>query len=528
MYTQAATTQLEWFASMDPVQHKIDNKYLRKTSIICTIGPKTKEVPMLQKLRKSGMNIVRLNASHGDHAYFQNVIDNVHQVEREEPGRPLAIALDTKGPEMRTGVMENNEDQPIEEGHELIVTTDKAYAEKCSTSHLYIDYERLPERVVPDRVIYIDDGILALRVVSVEGKNVRVVALNNGVLSSRKGVNLPLTEVDLPAVSEKDRKDLEFARDQRLDMIFASFIRCKEDVESIRKILGKDGEQMRIIAKIENHQGLVNFDEILEVADGIMVARGDLGIEIPAPQVFLAQKMMISRCNIMGKPVICATQMLESMTINNRPTRAEVSDVANAVVDGADCVMLSGETAKGKYPCEAVKMMAETTYIAEQSLSYQALFNEMRSLTRVPTNTQETIALVAVSASLEQRAGAILLMSTSGNTARLVSKYRPQCPILMVTRNSDTARSCHLYRGTYPFHYPLPKIDSPAKWQEDVDNRVKFGLSEALKLNIINKGDTVIAVQGWRGGQGFTNSLRVVTVPTSTESYILEDTTAGV
>ncbi|WFD01486.1 pyruvate kinase [Malassezia obtusa] len=478
---------------------------------------------MLHKLRNAGMNIVRLNASHGDHNYFQSVIDNVHQVEREAPGRPLAIALDTKGPEMRTGIMENDEDQNVEEGREFIVTTDKEYAEKCSADHLYIDYENLPQKVQPDRIIYIDDGILALRVLSIDGNNVRVVALNNGVLSSRKGVNLPLTEVDLPPVSEKDRKDLEFARDQSVDMIFASFIRSKHDIQKVRDILGKEGEHIRVIAKIENHQGLVNFDEILEAADGIMVARGDLGIEIPAPQVFLAQKMMISRCNIAGKPVICATQMLESMTVNNRPTRAEVSDVANAVVDGADCVMLSGETAKGKYPIEAVTMMAETTYVAEQSLSYQALFNEMRSLTRVPTSTQETIALVAVSASLEQKAGAILLMSTSGNTARLVSKYRPE-----LTRNVDTARSCHLYRGTYPFHYPLPKIDNPMKWQEDVDNRIKFGLSEALKLHIIRKGDTVIAVQGWRGGQGYTNSLRVVTVPTSTEGYILEDTSAGV
>lgn len=388
---------------------------------------------MLHKLRNTGMNIVRLNASHGDHSYFQSVIDNAHQVEREAPGRPLAIALDTKGPEMRTGVMVDNEDQSIEEGHEFIVTTNKEYAEKCSADRLYIDYERLPEKVQPDRIIYIDDGILALRVLSIDGQDVRVVAENSGVLSSRKGVNLPLTEVDLPAVSEKDRRDLEFARDQNLDMIFASFIRSKGDVQSVRDILGEKGSHIRIIAKIENHQGLANFDEILDTADGIMVARGDLGIEIPAPQVFMAQKMMISRCNIAGKPVICATQMLESMTVNNRPTRAEVSDVANAVVDGADCVMLSGETAKGKYPVEAIKMMAETTYIAEQSLSYQALFNEMRGLTRVPTSTSETIALVAVSASLEQRAGAILLMSTSGQTARLVSKYRPQCPILMGT-----------------------------------------------------------------------------------------------
>lgn len=467
---------------------------------------------------------MRLNASHGDHEYFQSVIDNTRQVQREAPGRPMAIALDTKGPEMRTGVMATDEDVSIEEGHEFYVTVDEEYKNKCSAEYLYIDYDALPEKVQPDRFIYIDDGILSLRVLSIEGKNVRVRAMNNGVLSSRKGVNLPLTEVTLPAVSEKDKKDLVFACEQEVDIIFASFIRSRHDVEKVREILGEKGSHIKIIAKIENHQGLMNFDEILEAADGIMVARGDLGIEIPASKVYIAQKMMIARCNIAGKPVICATQMLESMTINIRPTRAEVSDVANAVVDGADCVMLSGETAKGKYPVEAVKMMAETVYVAEQCLSYYALYNEMRNVTLSPMSTIETISLVAVSASLEQKAGAILLMSTSGQTARLVSKYRPQCPILMVTRNQYTARSCHLYRGCYPFHYPLPHIEDKTRWQEDVDNRIKFGLSEALKLNIIRKGDVVIAVQGWRGGKGHTNSLRIVTVPTTSEGYILENT----
>ena len=482
---------------------------------------------MLHKLRNAGVNIVRLNASHGDHGYFQSVINNCRQVEREAPGRPLAIALDTKGPEMRTGVMIDNQDVPIPAHHEMIVTTDEYYADKCSAEYLYIDYPNLPAKVVPDRLIYIDDGILSLRVLRIEGNNVFVRSENHGTLSSRKGVNLPLTEVDLPAVSEKDVKDLVFAAEQEADIVFASFIRSRDDIVKIRSLLGKRGGHMRIIAKIENHQGLQNFDEIMAEADGIMVARGDLGIEIPAPQVFLAQKMMISRCNIAGKPVICATQMLESMTHNIRPTRAEVSDVANAVVDGADCVMLSGETAKGAYPVESVRYMAETAYMAERSLSYQAIFNQMRSLLRPSTMTNETIALVAVSASLEQKADAILLMSTSGETARLVSKYRPPCPILVVTRNIYTTRTCHLSRGTYPFHYPLPHIEDMSRWQEDVDNRIKFGLSEALKLGIIKKGGTVVAVQGWRGGRGYTNSLRILTVPTTSEGYILESTTAN-
>lgn len=452
-----------------------------------------------------------MNASHGTHEYFKSVIDNSRAVVKAASGRPLAIALDTKGPEMRTGLMVNGEDVKIARGHEFYVTTNDKYAESCSDKYLYIDYKNLPKKVEVGRTIYVDDGILSLEVIAIEGDDlVKVRAVNNGVLSNKKGVNLPLTDVDLPAISEKDKADILFAVEQDLDIIFASFIRRGSDVRTIREILGEKGAHIKIVSKIENHQGVLNFDEILKESDGIMVARGDLGIEIPAPQVFMAQKMMISKCNIAGKPSICATQMLESMVVNNRPTRAEVSDVANAVLDGADCVMLSGETAKGAYPIEAVQMMAETAFLAEQSVSYVPLFNEMRSLTHVPTETSETVAMAAVSASLEQQAGAILLMSTSGNTARLVSKYRPSCPILVVTRNEKTARGVHLYRGCYPFHYPMPRPETNEKWQEDVDNRIKYGLAEALKLNIIEKGDTVIALQGWRAGQGATNSMRVL------------------
>ena len=426
---------------------------------------------------------------------------------------------------MRTGVMVNGEDVKISMGHEFYVTTNDEFADKCSLEYLYIDYKNLAKKVEVGRTIYVDDGILSLEVVAIESDElVKVRAVNNGVLSSKKGVNLPLTDVDLPAISEKDRSDILFAVEQDLDMIFASFIRHGSDIRTIREILGEKGAHIKIIAKVENHQGVQNFDEILKEADGIMVARGDLGIEIPAPQVFMAQKMMIAKCNIAGKPVICATQMLESMIVNNRPTRAEVSDVANAVLDGADCVMLSGETAKGAYPVEAVKMMAETAYLAEQSISYTPLFNEMRSLTSIPTDTNETIAMAAVAASLEQQAGAILLMSTSGTTARLVSKYRPSCPILTITRDPHTARDVHLYRGCYPFLYPHPRPDNNSKWQEDVDNRIKYALSEGLKLGIIEKGDTVIALQGWRGGQGHTNSLRVLSVPDSAKDFRLEGT----
>lgn len=358
------------------------------------------------------------------------------------------------------------------------------------------------------RIIYVDDGVLAFKVLDiVDEKTIRVSAINNGKISSKKGVNLPNTDVDLPALSEKDKADLRFGVKNNVDMVFASFIRSGADITSIREVLGEEGKHIQIIAKIENRQGLNNFADILKHTDGVMVARGDLGIEIPAAEVFAAQKKMIAMCNMAGKPVICATQMLESMIYNPRPTRAEISDVGNAVTDGADCVMLSGETAKGSYPKEAVTEMHETCLKAENTISYVSHFEELCSLTARPVGTSESCAMAAVRASLDMNAGAILVLSTSGDTARLISKYRPVCPIFMVTRNATASRYAHLYRGVYPFLFDEAKPDfSVENWQEDVDRRIKWGISEAIKLNVIAQGETVVIVQGWKGGMGNTNT----------------------
>lgn len=454
------------------------------------------------------------------------------------PGRPVAIALDNKGPEIRTGNMKDGVEVPITAGHEMVFSTDDQYIDDCNGEVMYIDYKNLPKVIKEGKKIYVDDGVLSFDVLEVvDDKTVRVRACNNGKLCSRKGVNLPGTDVDLPALSEKDKADLKFGVQNKVDLVFASFVRRGQDVKDIREVLGEEGRHIKIISKIENHQGVQNFDDILKETDGVMVARGDMGIEIPLERVFIAQKMMIKKCNLAGKPVICATQMLESMTYNPRPTRAEVSDVSNAVLDGADCVMLSGETAKGSYPVEAVRTMHDICLLAESVLCYPAVFNELRQLTALPTETTETVAVAAVSAAHEQKAGAIIVLSTSGNTARLLSKYRPECPIIVITRNPQTARQVHLYRGCFPFHYPkasskaaggarlaIPQTTSAvssahlspaeyAPWQEDVDARIMWGMEQAIKYGLLKHGEPIVAVQGWKGGLGNTNTLRVLITP---------------
>lgn len=504
-------SSLSWISNLD---YCLEPSHVRKSSIICTIGPKTNSVEAMNKLRNAGMNIARMNFSHGSYEYHGSVIANVRKSQEVQPGRPVAIALDTKGPEIRTGLMLNDVEVPITTGHEMIFTTRDEYKEACTGERYYIDYKNITKVIEVGKVIYVDDGIMSFEVLSIDGDELKVRALNNGRLASKKGVNLPETNVDLPALSEKDKADLRFGVEQGVDMVFASFIRTGKDIKDIREVLGEEGKRIKIIAKIENHQGVLNFDEILRETDGVMVARGDLGIEIPSFRVFIAQKSMITRCNLAGKPVICATQMLESMTTNPRPTRAEVSDVANAILDGADCVMLSGETAKGSYPTEAVDMMSQVTVLAESVISYDVLFNELRALTARPTSVAEATCSSAVNASFEEQAGAIIVLTGSGDSARLVAKYRPRVPIITVTRDPTTARQVHLYRGCYPFIYTKPKPTEASAtgdiWQQDVEDRIQWAIQHAIEQGMLKKGDAVICLQGWRGGLGNTNTMRIL------------------
>ncbi|KAG9543776.1 pyruvate kinase, partial [Aureobasidium melanogenum] len=301
----------EWLSQLNT--EYVPKRQFRRSSIICTIGPKTNSPQAINMLRTAGLNVVRMNFSHGSYEYHQSVIDNAREAEKTQPGRPLAIALDTKGPEIRTGNTIDDKDYPISAGTEINITTDDKYATSCDDKNMYLDYKNITKVIEKGRIIYVDDGVLAFEVLEVvDDKNIRAKAVNNGKISSKKGVNLPKTDVDLPALSEKDKADLRFGVKNGVDMIFASFIRSGDDVKAIREVLGEEGKDIQIISKVENQQGVNNFDDILRETDGVMVARGDLGIEIPPAQVFIAQKMMITKCNIAGKPVICATQMLES------------------------------------------------------------------------------------------------------------------------------------------------------------------------------------------------------------------------
>lgn len=487
---------------------------IRKTSIICTIGPKTKSVESLRRLVDAGMNVVRLNFSHGSHEYHLGVIKNLNIVRNQDGVPPIALALDTKGPEVRTGLVSGGGELSFNVDDKLTLTTDIAFHDKCDQQTIYVDYVNLPKKVKLGDLIFIDDGLLSLEVISIAGDftSVKVKVLNAATISSRKGVNLPNIEVDLPPLSKKDESDIKFGLENGIDMVFASFIRKAEDVRTIRKRLGKKGKHVYIISKIENHEGVQKFDEILKESDGIMVARGDLGIEIPPQKVFLAQKMMIAKCNILGKPIIVATQMLDSMTYNPRPTRAEVSDVANAVLDGADCVMLSGETAKGDYPCETVQMMEAICLSAESAFHNESFYRQCLDLqpNGMPSSVMENICASSVSASMVPGVTAIITTSLHGTSPRFLSKYRPQVPIIVATTNPFVSRSCFLSRGCFPFLYSKV-YDQIEDFSDYVNELVKECLTFCHQSKYIKPADKVVLVHGWRAGQGSTNTMRIVT-----------------
>lgn len=456
----------------------------RKTKIIGTIGPASESEEMITDLMKEGLNVCRINFSHGGYEENEDKIVNIKKC-REKLNLPIALALDTKGPEIRSGKLESGDKKvTIKEGQTFTFVHDDIIGDNTKST---ISYKDLYKDVKIGSTILVDDGALEFEVTEINNKDIICVAKNTGELGSRKTMNIPGVELELPALSEKDIADITKGIEAGFDYIFASFIRRKDDVLQIRKLLDKNGgKDIGIISKIESQEGLDNFDEILEVSDGIMVARGDMGVEIPMEEVPIMQKELIKTCIKAGKPVITATQMLESMITNPRPTRAEVSDVANAVYDLTDCIMLSGECAMGKYPVECVKDMDRISLAIEKDLKYWKRFYE-RGYRAIPGNLKSDIAYSACHTAADIDASAIVAYTHSGETATLLSACRPKCPIIAITDNKRVFYKLSLPQNVVPV-YIEPK--------ESIDDTIERGIKQIEKDGIIEKGSVIVIAGG--------------------------------
>ncbi|MDW4310726.1 pyruvate kinase [Staphylococcus saprophyticus] len=470
---------------------------MRKTKIVCTIGPASESEEMLEKLIKAGMNVARLNFSHGDHAEHKARIDTIRKVSKRL-GKTVAILLDTKGPEIRTHNMKDGLIE-LEKGSEVTVsmTEVEGTPEKFS-----VTYENLINDVEEGSYILLDDGLIELQVKSIDKANGEVLCdvLNTGELKNKKGVNLPGVKVSLPGITDKDADDINFGISEGVDFIAASFVRRPSDVLDIRKLLeAKQNKNISIIPKIENQEGIDNIKEILEVSDGLMVARGDMGVEIPPESVPMVQKDLIRQCNKLGKPVITATQMLDSMQRNPRATRAEASDVANAIYDGTDAVMLSGETAAGQYPEEAVKTMRNIAVSAEVAQDYKKLLSDRTKL--VETSLVNAIGVSVAHTALNLNVKAIVAATESGSTARTISKYRPQSDIIAVTPNAETARQCALVWGIFPV---------VKEGRKTTDALLNNAVATAVETERVQNGDLIIITAGVPTGEkGTTNMMKL-------------------
>ena len=472
---------------------------MRKTKIICTLGPAVDNEESLRELMLAGMNCARFNFSHGTHESQLATLQRVKRV-RDSLGLPVATMLDTKGPEIRIKTFENG---PItlKKGDKFTLNTQDVPGDQNQVS---VTYENLHNELYEGCRVLVDDGLVELNVEKIEGTEIHCVVDNGGNLSNNKSINIPDVHIQLPSLTEKDREDLKFAVEQDFDFVAASFVRKASDVEDVRACLKSyGGDNIRIISKIENREGVDNLDEIIDASDGIMVARGDLGVEIPAHEVPILQKRMIKSTIRQGKPVITATQMLDSMIRNPRPTRAEVSDVANAVFDGTSCVMLSGETASGKYPVEALKTMADIAEAAENAIDYWGRFQDHNLVTGTSTISNAITHSCCLTA-MDLGATAILAATNSGYTAKVISRYRPACPIIAVCQSERTRRQLAISWGVQP--YLTGEVDS-------TDRLFSVAVEVAKKEGAVKSGDTVVITAGVPiGFSGSTNLIKAQVV----------------
>ncbi len=468
---------------------------LRKTKIICTLGPAVDSEELIVALIKGGMNGARFNFSHGSHPEHLERLNRLKAV-RDRMGSPIATILDTKGPEIRIKSFEAKT-VDLTAGETFTLTVEDVPG---TASRVSVTYPRLHEEVSPGQEILIDDGLVAIRVQEIRGSDIVCQVENGGTLSANKSINIPGAHIQLPALTEKDVADIRFGVENDFDFIAASFVRRAADVEAVREVLRQcGGDNVKIIAKIENQEGIDNLDGILEAADGVMVARGDLGVEIPAAKVPALQKQMIRKGLQAGKPVITATQMLDSMMRNPRPTRAEVSDVANAVYDGTSCVMLSGETAGGKYPVEALSAMLEIVTEAEASIDYWKRFQKQLVVT-ASNNINDAITHTCCLTARDLNATAILAASSSGRTARMICRFRPACPVAALTMQEKTRRQLAICWGVTPFL--TGEVNS-------TDRIFSLSAEVAVKEGLVRPGDTVVITAGVPlGKSGSTNLIK--------------------
>jgi pyruvate kinase len=468
------------------------------------MGPNENDYELLLKLAKT-MDVARFNFSHGNHEEHLGRLEMLRKA-RKEVGRPIAALLDTKGPEIRTGVLEGGNKITLQEGDEITLTTEEVVGTK---QKIYINYEHLHEDVKPGNVILIDDGLIGLEVLSVNGQEIHCKVTNGGELGERKGVNVPNVPIQLPSITEKDIEDIRFGISEEFDFIAASFVRSADAIRQIRALLDEAGSQMKIIAKIESQEGLDNLDSIIDEADGIMVARGDLGVEVEARRLPHLQKEIIEKCNFHGKLVITATQMLDSMIRNPRPTRAEVTDVANAVNNGTDAVMLSGETANGKYPVEAAETMASIVEYSEQFLDYKQFKTRLVERT-VYESIGNAVCAASVTTAHELHAKAIVAPTLTGITASMIAKYRPRTHIFALSPSQVTTRQMMLYWGVTPVW---------ARRAETTDELFESSLEELKSMGYVDSGDLCIITAGVLNRllkqqvANSTNIMRVMVVP---------------
>lgn len=476
---------------------------MKRTKIVCTMGPNTNDRNLLKELAINGMDIARFNFSHGDHEEQRGRVNLVRSV-REELNLPIAMLLDTKGPEIRTGSLVDDKKVTLVEGETYTLTTRDITGDN-KTGH--ITYDGLPADVCVGSVILIDDGLIELRVESKTDTDIVCRIINGGELGTKKGVNVPNVSIKLPGITDKDKEDILFGIEEKFDFIAASFVRNAACINEIKDILRAHNADIKVIAKIENSEGIENIDEIIDAADGIMVARGDMGVEIPAEEVPYVQKMIINKCNDKYKPVITATQMLDSMMRNPRPTRAEVTDVANAIYDGTDAVMLSGESAMGKYPVEAVKMMAHIAESTEQHLDHEKFVKERRI--HAKQNVSGAVSYACVTTAHNLHASAIIAPTISGFTTRVISKFKPEMQVIGLSPNDSTLRQMQIYWGVKPVK---------STQENSTDDIISHALETSKEHGYINEGDIAIVTAGVptsknkEAQKGITNIMRVVTI----------------